>query len=106
MAKKQKAPIAAFIASGPSPETPDPAPSEGAIVAPHPEPPIATDRAPLGTDNPRHAVLIEEARDGETRKVTVSNPGGHSVNVGGVIYHHTHEAKNGQWVYTRLKPAE
>lgn len=68
-------------------------------------PPNAEDREPIATDNPRHVVLVCEDRDEIPRRVTVPNPGDHSVRVDGVIYHHTHEAQDGKWVYTRLRPA-
>ena len=64
-------------------------------------PPESADRAPLSTDNPRHIVLLAEELGALPRKVAVRNPGENSVNVGGILYDHTHEAKNGQWIYTR-----
>ena len=62
--------------------------------------PVSVDRPPLPTDNPRHAVWIDD--DNGLRRVTVRNPGEERINIGGVIYVHTRDRSvNGPWVYTK-----
>lgn len=59
-------------------------------------------RDPVPTDNPRHAVWIEDERG--IRRITATNPGEQRMLVGGRTYIHTREVGNGQWVYTLEAP--
>lgn len=103
MAKKKK------LSAAEPPPVVDPIELPVADVA-EPQPvadiPESQDRPPVSGENPRHAVLICEDRDEVPRRVTARNPGEHTVNIEGVIYHHTHEDKDGWWIYTRLRPKE
>ena len=86
-----------------------PKPVVPVVVAPVVIPPVvpipdAPDVRPQTGDNPRHAVLICDDRDGPTRAVTVRRPGEHTVMVDGALFHHTHEGEKGRWIYTRMKP--
>lgn len=65
--------------------------------------PNAVDRSPLATDNPRHAVWIEDEQG--LRRVTALEPGADSILVGGRAYQHTREIGSGQWVYTLTEVA-
>ena len=64
--------------------------------------PVTADRDPLATDNPRHAVWIEDERG--IRRITSATPGESQMVVGGRTYVHTREIGNGQWVYTLEAP--
>lgn len=63
--------------------------------------PTTVDRDPLPTDNPRHAVWINDEKG--LRRVTAANPGEAQIVVGAVLYEHTYElTKDGPWVYTKV----
>ena len=61
--------------------------------------PASIDRPPLSTDNPRHAVWIDDEKG--LRKITAVNPGDEQIHVGEHVYTHTREIGTGQWVYTQ-----
>lgn len=56
------------------------------------------DRPPLSTDNPRHAVWIEDEQG--IRRITAANPGEEEITIRYRVYRHTREINHGQWVYT------
>lgn len=63
--------------------------------------PTTTDRDPLPTDNPRHAVWITDEKG--LRRVTAANPGETLINVAGVLYQYTEDlSTDGPWVYTKV----
>lgn len=62
---------------------------------------VSADRPPLSSDNPRHAVWIQDDTEGPTRMITARNPGDTDINVDGVIYTHTAEDAKGRWIYTK-----
>jgi len=62
--------------------------------------PVTQDRAPLDSDNPRHAVWVDDERG--TRLVTARNPGEERISLNGVLYTHTRETTgSGRWVFTK-----
>ena len=63
--------------------------------------PTSYDRAPLSTDNPRHAVWIDDEQG--LRRITAANPGAEQITVGGTLYQHTAETTGNQaWIYTKV----
>lgn len=64
------------------------------------EMPVSADRPPSAEDNPRHYVFLSDEKP--LRKITPANPGDETINVEGVLYHHTRETDpGGRWIYTK-----
>lgn len=63
---------------------------------------MTVDRPPLASDNPRHAVWIDDAEG--IRRITADPPGAEELTIGGAVYRHTRETIRGQWIYTRVTP--